>query len=181
MERNLYATRCIQASAFTGAKLHASYLRVGEGRSNKTEKIQRKDLSRFKKKLLNKEIDCLLFQDETMIRDYQAIQCTWFLRGQQRIIPTYGKITMILDNARIRHAQLIQPFLSENRRLTLVFLPPYSPNLNLIEGLWKWLKTDVIANVFYSSVAEICKNIQAFLAGVNHVIDVVIDRLCIKM
>ncbi|MBA1335968.1 MAG: Mobile element protein [Firmicutes bacterium] len=26
-----------------------------------------------------------------MIRDYQAIQKTWFLKGKQRIIPTYGK------------------------------------------------------------------------------------------
>ncbi|NNV01052.1 hypothetical protein ETC02_18125, partial [Geobacillus sp. DSP4a] len=40
-------------------------------------------------------------------------------------------------------------------RLELVFLPPYSPQLNLIEGLWKWLKSDVIYNVFYSSVQEI--------------------------
>lgn len=161
-----------------------------------------------------------------MIRDYQAIQCTWFLKGKQRLIPTYGKhqgikligvlnyengeifcveedqydaaaflrflqnvlehypegtITMILDNARIHHAKLIQPFLSENKRLSLVFLPPYIPNLNLIEGLWKWLKADVIANVFYSSVAEIRKNIQAFLAGVNQMLGVVIDSLCIKM
>ncbi|MDT2287213.1 winged helix-turn-helix domain-containing protein [Paenibacillus larvae] len=43
------------------------------------------------KKLLNEEIDHLLFEDESMIRDYQAIQKTWFLRGKQRIIPTTGK------------------------------------------------------------------------------------------
>ncbi|MDT2277288.1 hypothetical protein P7H20_23960 [Paenibacillus larvae] len=43
------------------------------------------------KKLLNEEIDHLLFGDESMIRDYQAIQKTWFLRGKQRIIPTTGK------------------------------------------------------------------------------------------
>ncbi|MDT2305863.1 hypothetical protein P7H21_20680 [Paenibacillus larvae] len=33
----------------------------------------------------------MLFEDESMIRDYQAIQKTWFLRGKQRIIPTTGK------------------------------------------------------------------------------------------
>ena len=37
------------------------------------------------------EIDHLLFQDESMIRDYQALQHTWFLKGKQHIIPTYGK------------------------------------------------------------------------------------------
>ncbi|MCM3342936.1 transposase, partial [Paenibacillus sp. MER TA 81-3] len=40
---------------------------------------------------LNDEIDHLLFEDESMIRDYQAIQKTWFLRGKQRIIQTTGK------------------------------------------------------------------------------------------
>ncbi|WP_442893596.1 transposase [Bacillus sp. 2205SS5-2] len=37
------------------------------------------------------------------------------------------------------------------------FLPPYSPELNLIEGLWGWLKKSVIYNVFYKSVKEIIK------------------------
>ena len=37
------------------------------------------------------EIDTILFEDESMIRDYQAIMKTWFPVGQQRIIPTYGK------------------------------------------------------------------------------------------
>jgi len=147
------------------------------------------------KKLLNEEIDHILFQDESMIRDYQAIQKTWFLRGKQRIIPTYGKhqgvkllgtlnyetgeifcveeekydaqvflsfleqvlmhyptgkIIMILDNSRIHHAKRFQTFLLAHQdRLQFVFLPPYSPQLNLIEGLWKWLKEAVINNVFF--------------------------------
>jgi hypothetical protein len=118
-----------------------------------------------------------------MIRDSQALQRTWFLKGKQRIIKTTGKhrgvkllatvnyetghilwkedeqytaetflaflqmvmdsyptgkIVMVLDNARIHHAKILQPFLEENKaRLELVFLPPYSPELNLVEGLWK--------------------------------------------
>ena len=57
---------------------------------------------------------------------------------------------MILDNARVHHAKLLNTFLDENKdRLTLVFLPPYSLKLNLIEGLWGWLKDTVINNVFF--------------------------------
>ncbi|WP_188634414.1 transposase, partial [Lentibacillus kapialis] len=37
------------------------------------------------------EIDRILFQDESMIRDYQALANTWFPKGQQKKIPTYGK------------------------------------------------------------------------------------------
>ncbi|MDT2305782.1 hypothetical protein P7H21_20130 [Paenibacillus larvae] len=37
----------------------------------------------------------MLFEDESMIRDYQAIQKTWFLRGKQRIIPTTASIVKV--------------------------------------------------------------------------------------
>ena len=51
----------------------------------------------------------------------------------------------------------------------------------LVQIIVNQLPADVIANVFYSSVAEIRKNVQSFLTGVNQMLDVVIDRLCIKM
>lgn len=162
-----------------------------------------------------------------MIRDYQAITKTWFEKGKQRIIPTYGKhkgvkllgvlnyetghiycveeekydaevfmkflqkvlklypagkIVMILDNARIHHAKLLEPFLQENKeRLQLVFLPPYSPKLNLIEGLWGWLKDEVICNVFFPVVIAIRKAVQGFLYSINKVPQIIIDRLCLRM
>lgn len=169
----------------------------------------------------------VLFQDESMIRDYQAIGKTWFYRGKQRKIPTYGqhkgakligclnyetgevlclqkesynaasfleflkfvlahypvgKIIMILDNARIHHAKLLQPFLEEHKdRLELLFLPPYSPNLNLMEGVWKWLKESVINNVFFPNVQEISLAVQGFLNWIDQRKEQVIDRLCIQM
>lgn len=173
------------------------------------------------------EISHLLFEDESMIRDYQALQHTWFERGKQRIIKTtgkhrgvkllatlnyetgsiqwaedveytavtflsflkkivlaypVGKIVMVLDNARIHHAKLLEPYLAElEGRLELVFLPPYSPELNLVEGLWKWLKADVINNVFYHSVAQIRKNVHEFMAQISQNPIRIIDRLCIRM
>ena len=43
---------------------------------------------------------------------------------------------MILDNVRIHYTKLLKPFLDENKdRLILMFLPAYSPELNLIKGL----------------------------------------------
>ena len=167
----------------------------------------------------------MLFEDESMIRDYQAIMKTWFPVGKQRIIPTYGKhegvklvgfldyetgsvyveeqkkydagvflgflktvlqkyrsgkIVMILDNAKIHHAKLLQDFLEENsERLELVFLPPYSPNLNKIEELWGWLKNSVINNVFFSCRDEIKAAVVKFIDWVNTIPQTVIDRLCL--
>jgi transposase len=162
-----------------------------------------------------------------MIRDYQAIQKTWFMKGHQKKIPTYGKnpgvkligildyeigkvyceeheyydaeiflnflkttltqypegkIVMILDNARIHHAKLVQPFLDEVKdRLELMFLPPYSPELNLIEGLWGWLKSSVINNVFFKSLSQVRSTIQTFIRHINKVPTQTIDRLCVRM
>ena len=68
-----------------------------------------------------------------------------FLKFLKKVLELYpkGKIILVLDNARIHHAKLLEEFLKANsNRLELEFLPPYSPNLNLIQGLWKWLKSD---------------------------------------
>lgn len=162
-----------------------------------------------------------------MIRDYQALQKTWFVKGKQRIIKTTGKhrgvkllatldyaegtiiwkedeqynaeaflsflkqvlaayptgkIVMVLDNARIHHAKLLWSFLQENEnRLELVFFPPYSPELNLVEGLWKWLKADVINNVFYHTTSEIRKNVGTFMNNIMKDPLKIIDRLCIRL
>ena len=95
---------------------------------------------------------------------------------------TNGKTVVVLDNARIHHAKVLQPFLKENEdRLQLMFLPPYSPNLNLIEGLWKWLKEKVIYNVFYKTVSEIRKNVNAFLETISAEPEAIIERLCLKL
>ena len=78
-----------------------------------------------------------------------------FLGFLKKLLAKYPgqRIVMILDNAKIHHAKLLTPFLKENEYvLELVFLPPYSPNLNLIEEFWGWLKQSCIYNVFYSSV-----------------------------
>lgn len=176
------------------------------------------------KKIIDNEIAAILFQDESMIRDYQAIMKTWFPIGKQRIIPTYGKnegvklvgtldyesgrvyveehktynaevflfflknvlvqypvgkIVMILDNAKIHHAKLLQHFLQENQRLELVFLPPYSPNLNKIEELWGWLKDSVVNNAFFQNREEIKTAVTKFVQWVNTVPQTVIDRLCL--
>jgi len=47
------------------------------------------------------------------------------------------------------------PFLDEFKdRLELMFLPPYSPELNLIEGLWGGLKSSVINNVSFCLLTQ---------------------------
>ena len=48
-------------------------------------------------------------------------------------------ITLVLDNARYQRCTLVQS-VANSLGIELLYLPPYSPNLNLIERLWKFVK-----------------------------------------
>ena len=88
---------------------------------------------------------------------------------------------LILDNTRIHHAKRIQPFLADHRQtLTLLFLPPDSPQRNPIEGLWGWLKSSVIHNVFFQSVKAIIAAVDTF-ATISQDPMTIIDRLCVRI
>jgi transposase len=54
-------------------------------------------------------------------------------------------ITLVLDNARYQRCQLVQS-LARSLHIELLFLPSYSPNLNLIERLWKFIKKECLAS-----------------------------------
>jgi transposase len=54
-------------------------------------------------------------------------------------------MTLVLDNARYQRCALVQN-LAKELSIELLFLPSYSPNLNLIERLWKFVKKEVLNN-----------------------------------
>ena len=58
----------------------------------------------------------------------------------------WKKIVIILDNAKYNHAKEVVK-LTDKLGIKLLFLPPYSPNLNLIERVWKFLKK-VLKNTY---------------------------------
>jgi transposase len=58
-------------------------------------------------------------------------------------------ITLVLDNARYQKCSIVaESALKLN--IELLFLPAYSPNLNLIERLWKFVKKEVLYSQYYS-------------------------------
>lgn len=68
-----------------------------------------------------------------------------------------GKLYIILDNARYYHSAIVKLFLEKHQRLKFIFLPPYSPNLNLIERIWKFTKKNVCYNKYYEDFASFRK------------------------
>lgn len=68
----------------------------------------------------------------------------------ERANPLAKRITIICDNARYYRSKAVAEYL-ENSRINILFLPPYSPNLNLIERFWKFFKRQVLYNRYYEA------------------------------
>ena len=67
--------------------------------------------------------------------------------------PDADAIYIIVDNARYYRSCLLKEHV-EGTKIKLIFLPPYSPNLNLIERYWKFFKKKVLNNRYYETFAE---------------------------
>jgi transposase len=75
-----------------------------------------------------------------------------------------GPITIVLDNARYQRNAVVQS-LAESLGITLLFLPSYSPNLNLIERLWKFIKRRALYGRYHPTFAEFRAAIEQTIAG----------------
>ena len=70
-----------------------------------------------------------------------------FLRRLARHRRPGRRIKLILDNVRYHHAALLRPWLRQHRDIiSLDFLPPYSPELNSQERVWKITRHTVTHN-----------------------------------
>ena len=75
--------------------------------------------------------------------------------------PEASCIYIISDNARYYHNKELKEWV-KGTKIKQIFLPPYSPNLNLIERLWKFLRKKVINTGFYRTKEEFRKAIRRF-------------------
>ncbi len=77
------------------------------------------------------------------------------------------KIRLVCDNGRFHHTKVVHAWLKVHAdRITIFWLPPYSPSLNLIERLWGHLKRTVLANVLFKTMDDL---VAAFRRGVGRV------------
>lgn len=67
-------------------------------------------------------------------------------------------LTLVLDNARYQRCRLVQS-LAASLGVRLEFLPSYSPNLNLIERVWKFVKKECLSSHYYANFEEFTRGI----------------------
>jgi len=88
------------------------------------------------------------------------------------------KMVVILDNARYHHASVLNPFLGHHREtLSLEFLPPYSPELNPIERVWKLTRRLCTHNQYFPSLDNLVDSVSSQLSLWGKP-NIVLSKLC---
>jgi transposase len=75
-------------------------------------------------------------------------------------------IKLIMDNARYQRCKLVMEYAAA-RGVEIIFLPTYSPNLNLIERVWKFVKSEVLNAAYIGTFADFKDTIDECLAGLD--------------
>jgi len=95
-----------------------------------------------------------------------ATETIKFFKKIEQANPDKSKIYMVIDNARYYRNKRVMEYLKQSK-IEIIFLPPYSPNLNLIERLWKFMKKTVIHNKYYEKPTEFRKKLLDFFENIN--------------
>ena len=76
-------------------------------------------------------------------------------------------ITVVLDNARYQKCAIVQEY-AALLRIELLYLPSYSPHLNLIERLWRFVRKRCLYSTYYESFADFKGAITQCLDNAHH-------------
>lgn len=105
-----------------------------------------------------------------VVLEEKTINSTATIHLFKRLVKKHptGKIYFILDNASHHHSKAVTLWLKKHRRLKTVFLPPYSPNLNLIERLWRFFHMKVTNNHYFETFDDFRKTSLKFFRNLDY-------------
>lgn len=97
--------------------------------------------------------------NDTYINSESVCELLWQIAQTHLTRP----VTLVLDNARYQRCLLVQEF-ADFLGIELLYLPSYSPHLNLIERFWKFVKKQVLYSKYYPDFTD-------FKTAILHCID----------
>lgn len=102
--------------------------------------------------------EVILVTNDSYITAIQVCELLYKLKELKLSIP----ITLVLDNARYQKCRVVQD-LAKSLEIELLYLPTYSPNLNLIERLWKFVKKKCLYGKYYEDFTQFSSAISGCL------------------
>lgn len=106
-------------------------------------------------------MDITVLSEETIDR-HAMMRLSLMIEEKQPI----GEIHFIVDNARYNHSYELQLFLEDHPRIHIHYLPSYSPNLNIIERLWRFFH-EKLQNKYFEKFPEFEKAVLTFFQNIN--------------
>ena len=106
--------------------------------------------------------EVILITNDTYITATQVCELLQKIAELGLLIP----ITLVLDNARYQKCKIVEE-LALSLGIELLYLPPYSPNLNLIERLWKFVKKKCLYSKYYEDFSVFSSAISGCLNEAN--------------
>ena len=94
----------------------------------------------------NRETNLITITNDAYVNSETIVELLIKING----VHSDSKVTLVMDNARYQRCKKVMEKAKE-LGIHLLFLPPYSPNLNLIERLWKFTKKKCLYNKYYES------------------------------
>jgi transposase len=105
----------------------------------------------------------VLIQEDNMLNAEATIS---FLQKIEAAYPEKTEVHLFCDNAGYYRNKAVTEYLKTSK-IRLHFLPPYSPNLNPIERLWKWMKERVIYNTYYPDFEDFKLAVFGFFSALS--------------
>ena len=122
---------------------------------------------------------CVCPEDGTLVTDIADRGNTaTFFKFLIKAVKSFAgkKLYMVLDNVRFHHAKRLKPILERYRhRIELLFLPPYSPDLNPVERVWWLMRKKVTHNRWVQSME---KRIDIFNSWIDCTPKMQIKNVC---
>lgn len=103
-----------------------------------------------------------VLEEKTINTDAMINLCATLEKKQQR-----GALYLVMDNARYNHSKELKLFLKRHRRIKPVYLPSYSPNLNIIERLWLFFHKKILYNKYYETFPEFKTKVLRFFKTIE--------------
>jgi transposase len=106
----------------------------------------------------------IIYREDKKINAQSTINLFKTIEEKQ---PYLKKIYIISDNARYYYSKDVKEYL-KNSKIELINLPAYSPNLNLIERLWKFFKKKILYNQYYATFQDFKEAVFDFFDNKIH-------------